>query len=125
MKHEMEHEKDEMEHEMDEMGTRKIERMKFCVGQRAWMDGRDPEATPPLTVRRINLWDGVPRRKVVRSLRHGMAVKVIDTEYFKEEGRWYYRVRRIHSHVRYWRKAGWVPGRFLCGEKPEVLGDLI
>jgi hypothetical protein len=91
---------------------------KFEIGQMVYLDGRDAEASPPLTVRRINLWDGVPRRRVLRGLRHGTRVKVIDRQFYEKEGRWYYRVR--HKM-----KAGWLPGAFLCAERPDVLGDLV
>ena len=96
---------------------------EFEPGQRVWIDGRDVEADPPLTVRRINLWDldpvpGSARGRVLRSLNHGTAVKVMDARFLEGENRWYYRVR-------YRMKAGWVPGRFLCGERPGVLGELV
>ena len=37
----------------------------FTVPGKAFADGRDPEATPRLTVMRINVWDGIPRRQRV------------------------------------------------------------
>ena len=83
-----------------------------------YIDGRDRQASPPLTVKRINLWDGAPRRKVVGKLRHGTRVQVIDRLFFRAERRWYYRVQWL------W-KRGWISAPFLSEGKPEVLGDLV
>jgi hypothetical protein len=40
----------------------------FEVPGIAFVDGQDPDATPPLTVMRINVWDAVPRRQAVCKL---------------------------------------------------------
>jgi hypothetical protein len=84
------------------------------VGAIAYMDGRDPDAQPPLTVYRINLWKEVPRRKVVGTLSHGDRVKIIHRR--EHEGRTYYRVQH-HS------KKGWVSAPFVSNVKHEPIGD--
>lgn len=91
---------------------------EFEVGQTVYLDGRDPEATPPLTVGRINIWDGVLRQRALRQWKHGTRAKVIERRFCAKERRWYYRLR-------YRMKTGWVPGTFLSAEKPGVLGDLV
>jgi len=90
----------------------------FIPGQAVYLDGRDPEASPPLTVKKINLWDEMKRERRLRALPHGTRVRVMARQFHEKEGRWYYRVRR-------WFKTGWVPGSFLCAQKPDVLGDLV
>ena len=90
----------------------------FEVGQTIWLDGRDPRAFPPLTVANIYLWKEVPRLKITGQLRHGTKVKVVETQFYNQESRWYYRISGLL-------KTGWVPGNFLCARKPGVLGDLV
>ena len=82
----------------------------------AYMDGRDFEAKPPLTVMRINLWDGVPRMRVVTTVRHGQQVRVLEKFWEPSEGRYYYLVRR-------WLKLGWVSAPFLNPFRMEPIGD--
>lgn len=84
------------------------------IGETAYMDGRDFQAQPPLTVMTINLWDAVPRRRVVARLQHGTRVRIIDKR--RADGRWYYRVKRG-------RKRGWVSAPFLSAERQEPIGD--
>ena len=90
----------------------------YDVGQNVWLDGRDPEAQPPLTLRQINLWDGVPRRTVQARLQHGTRCVIVASQWCIQEKRWYYYLR-----CRFLR--GWVPAPFLCADKPPVLGDLV
>lgn len=42
------------------------------------MDGRDPEAKPPLTVMRINVWDSPQTRRPRCQLEHGDRVDLRD-----------------------------------------------
>jgi hypothetical protein len=95
-----------------------LPKQMFREGDTVFIDGRDPQAQPPLTVKRINLWDSPQRGKRLRFLSHGTRVQVIRTALYEKDGRWYYRVR-------YRMKAGWLPGSFLSGEQPDVLGDLV
>jgi len=82
----------------------------------AYLDGRDFEAKPPLTVMRINLWDGVPRTCVVATVRHGQRVRVLRREWEESEKRYYYLVWR-------WFKLGWVSAPFLNPFRMEPIGD--
>jgi len=82
----------------------------------AYLDGRDFEAKPPLTVMRINLWDGVPRKFVVATVRHGQRVRVLEKFWEPSEGRYYYLVRR-------WFTLGWVAAPFLSPFRMEPTGD--
>ena len=78
----------------------------------AYMDGRDFEAKPPLTVMRINLWETMARRRVTGCLRHGQRVRVLDRVWMPSEKRYYYLVR-------HWFKSGWVSELFLSLVPPE------
>lgn len=49
----------------------------FVVPGQAYMDGRDPNASPPLTLMLISLWDGVPRSRQVGKIGHGTPVKLL------------------------------------------------
>ena len=82
----------------------------------AYLDGRDPDAKPPLTVMRINLWDSIKRSRVVGRLKHGQRVLVLERVWNLFEERHYYLVRR-------WRARGWVPETFLSAERAEAIGD--
>lgn len=86
------------------------------IGEIAYLDGRDPEAQPPLTVGRINLWDSPARKRVVGRLRHGTKVRILAKE--KAGGRWHYHIQRF-------RKWGWVPEPFLSAEYQEPIGDIV
>jgi len=88
------------------------------VGEQAFMDGRDGAAVPPLTIKRINLWQSVDRRRITGQVRHGARVWVMETRLNSDEGRWYFRVR-------WWWRTGWVPDVFVSAQRREVLGDLV
>lgn len=89
---------------------------KFKVGAAVFLDGRDADAMPPLTIKRINIWDAAERTKVLRMLRHGTRVKVMARKF--DRGRWNYRVR-------YELKPGWIPEAFLSSQKPDILGEFV
>ena len=91
---------------------------RFKVGEQAFIDGRDPQAIPLLTVSKINLWEDTQRQKAVGFLKHGTQVTIIDAEYHIPQKRWYYRVKHLF-------KTGWLPGVFLGKDKPAILGDLV
>ena len=63
--------------------TGKLETSKgiLTVPGPAYMDGRDTEAQPPLTVMSINVWDAVPRRTVTCSLPHGAMVDIAEATF--------------------------------------------
>lgn len=86
------------------------------VGDIAYLDGRDPQAQPPLTVGTINLWNSPSRQRVVGQLRHGTRVRILEKAWAGE--RWHYRIQ-------HWLKSGWVPASFLSRERHEPIGDLV
>ena len=88
----------------------------FSVPGTAFMDGRDPEASPPLTVMCINIWDAVPRQRVVCKLQHGNKVEVLGAKMHNEENRYYFRIRRGPCE-------GWVSEPFVSPEDHEPVGD--
>lgn len=90
----------------------------LLVGGIAYLDGRDPNAQPPLTVGIIQLWNSPDRTQVVGKLRHGTRVRILEKIWRREDDRWYYRIRRVF-------RQGWVSAPFLNAEKPGVLGDLV
>lgn len=87
------------------------------IGEIAYLDGRDPNAQPPLTVGTIQLWDSPDRKRVVARLQHGTKVRILEKAWRRDD-RWYYRVRRVF-------RRGWVPGVFLSAEKPGMVGDVV
>ena len=84
----------------------------------AYLDGRDIFAKPPLTIMRINLWDGVPRKFVVGTVRHGQRVRVVEKQWSESDGQYFYLVRR-------WLKLGWVSAPFLGLVRMEPIGDRV
>jgi hypothetical protein len=88
----------------------------FTIPGTAYLDGRDLEAVPPLTVMNINIWDGVPRQQVVCVLRHGTSVEVLEATSHEAEDRYYFRVRSGSCE-------GWVSEPFLSTEYYAPEGD--
>lgn len=84
----------------------------------AFMDGRDLEANPPLTVMKINIWNSASRSRVVCILRHGTAVKVLEAKWAKDEDRYYLRVKGEGCE-------GWVSDPFVSPYQYEPVGDQI
>lgn len=90
----------------------------FDRGSSGFLDGRDLEASPPLTIRRVRLWDDVPRQRVVGQLPHGTRVRVLDRR--EHDGRTYYQVE-ARGGLR--RRRGWVWSAFLSDRRHEPVGD--
>jgi hypothetical protein len=90
----------------------------FSVPGTAFMDGRDLEAEPPLTIMNINIWNAAHRQRVVCRLQHGTNVEVLDATLYSEEGRYYFQVRSGSCE-------GWVPESFLSPEYQAPVGDQI
>lgn len=91
---------------------------QFSVPGTAYMDGRDEEASPPLTLMNINIWNGVPRQQVTCKLPHGKKVDLANVQYSDSEGRYYF---RVHSGS----CEGWVSEPFLSPSYVEPTGDRI
>ena len=87
--------------------------------ERAYIDGRDPEARPPLTLVRLNVWAELPRRlnRVVGQIKHGKRVWVMERRRCGYEGRDMARIRRGFL-------TGWVPVSWLSYERHEAEGEL-
>lgn len=88
----------------------------FQVPGIAYLDGRDVEAKPPLTIMAINVWDGVPRTKVLCQLQHGDQVDLLEAQYHTPESRWYFLIRKGDCR-------GWLPESFLSDKKHKPVGD--
>jgi len=86
-----------------------------CPGT-AYMDGRDPEADPPLTLMQINIWGQVPRVKTVCRLFHGDEVQVTASKWMASESRYYFQLKKGGCE-------GWVSEPFLSAEPHEPIGD--
>ena len=91
---------------------------RIRVGGTAYIDGRDLEALPPLTLMRINAWDQVPRRTASCRVFHGDEVQVLEAWRSMEEDRYYFRVDGPSCE-------GWVPEPFLGTELYNLVGDPI
>lgn len=91
---------------------------KGCLikGDVAYIDGRDPDAQPPLTVMNVRVWDGVPRTKVICELKHGTEVDILDILYYQPEDRHY-------LHIFGGDCQGWVSEPFLSNTKHKPIGD--
>lgn len=81
----------------------------------AVMDGRDLEASSPTIVTLINIWDAVPRQKVVCTLNHGDTVQLIEAKREDQENRYYFKVKGANCE-------GWVSEPFVSAiEAPPTL----
>lgn len=81
----------------------------FSIPGTATLDGRNPETSEAVTIMSINIWDGVPRHRVVCKLDHGAQVDLLAAQWSDEESRTYFQVR---SGV----CEGWVSESFLSLE---------
>lgn len=88
----------------------------LSVPGNAFMDGRDLEAQPALTVMNISIWNAVPRQRVVCKVRHGTSVQVHQMRYYSSEGLNYFLAQSGDC-------KGWVSEPFLAREKHEPIGD--
>jgi len=88
----------------------------FVVPGTAYMDGRDLQASPPLTVMNINVWEGVPRQNRVCSLQHGTKVELLEAQFYSGEQRYYFRVQSGYCE-------GWVPESFVSNKRHRAVGD--
>lgn len=98
--------------------TQKEERIPVGRSRIAYIDGRDPEGKPPYTLLMINVWDGVPRRKVRCRLSHGDKVNVVTARWYIEEKRYYFEIED-------WPCNGWISEPFLSRNKEDPVGDII
>ena len=57
----------------------------LIVPGKAFIDGRDLEAKPVLTIMQINIWGEVPRGKIVCKLEHGSEVQLLEAQNYAPE----------------------------------------
>ena len=88
----------------------------FTVPGSAFINGRDRQAMPPLTVMRVNVWDAVPPRQAICRVPHGATVKLLREQYVSSEERFYFLVDGGPC-------KGWVADSFLSAKKTPILGD--
>jgi hypothetical protein len=93
----------------------KTEKGVFSVPGTAFMDGRDLEASPPLTVMAISVWETTSRRARSCTLPHGAPVSLARWERVASEDRIYFRVVTEKCE-------GWVPEVFLSTRRERVVG---
>jgi hypothetical protein len=82
----------------------------------AYMDGRDLEANPPVTVMNINVWDSPQRSEVACQIEHGTPVDVLELEENEAEHRGYLKVKSSDCE-------GWVPISFVNPKEHEPEGE--
>lgn len=99
-------------------GVVETTRGTFTIPGQAWTDGRDLEATPPLTVESINVWDAALRSTVVCRVQHGQQVETLAAERNNAEGRWYLKIRRGSCE-------GWLPEDWLNKQRHPAVGDRV
>jgi hypothetical protein len=88
----------------------------YKITDRAYIDGRDLDASPVLTIMEISLWDDVPRTRTVCKVAHASQIELLDVQYFDEEARYYFFVRGDGCE-------GWLSENFLSTEAHEPVGD--
>jgi hypothetical protein len=93
-----------------------LESFTFTVPGPAFIDGRDLAAKPPLTVNKINLWNGPNQAKIVGYLWHGTAVEIRDVA----QGEQY-----LFFKVRFGTRSGWVSENMLSDRDYATVGEVI
>jgi hypothetical protein len=84
----------------------------------AYLDGRDTEAQPPLTIMNINIWDSAARSRPVCQRGHGSRVDIIAARVDVDEDRYYFHVKSIGCE-------GWLPESFISAEYQPVVGEAL
>lgn len=96
--------------------TVKTDKGDFLVPGRAFLDGRDQEAQPPLTVMQIRVWESPARTHSICTAEHGTQVELLEVQRSVEEERFYFRVRAPNCE-------GWLPDVFLSLKKQPPVGN--
>ena len=81
----------------------------------AYMDGRDLEADPPVTVMNIDVWDSPQQSEAVCQMEHGTPVEVLALENLADH--------REYIQVRSSDCEGWVPLSFVSPKQHEPEGE--
>jgi hypothetical protein len=88
----------------------------LIVPGKAFIDGRDLEAKPVLTIMQINIWGEVPRGKIACKLEHGSEVQLLEAQNYAPESRYYFLLQSGSCE-------GWLSENFLSTAKQEPIGD--
>lgn len=93
----------------------------FVIPGTGFIDGRDLEANPPLTIMEVKIWDGVGRlRHALCKLPHGAQVKILDVKQDPDfDYTWY------HFQIQSDSCKGWVTWWFVNTEKYAPIGERI
>lgn len=93
----------------------------FLVPGNGFIDGRDVDAVPALTIMEVRVWDGVGLgRRAVCKIPHGTVVQLLDVKQDPDvSSQWY------HFQVQSGSCRGWVTWWFVSTEKYEPIGDRI
>jgi hypothetical protein len=93
----------------------KTEKGVFVVPGAAYVDGRDLEASPPLTVMKVNAWESPQRLKRACTIGHGQTVKLLAAERVASDDRHYFKVAAKGCE-------GWLPETFLSLKRERAVG---
>lgn len=90
----------------------------LTIGQPAFIDGRDLDARPPLTVMAVNIWGNMPRTRIVCQLAHGSHIDIVSVKFYAPENRHYFLIRRDDCQ-------GWLTEGLLSNRCNEPIGEEI
>lgn len=105
----------------NESRTVSTQKGTFLIPGNGFIDGRDVDAVPALTIMEVRVWDGVDAgRRTGCKIPHGTAVQILDVKQDPDVGsQWY------HFQVQSGSCRGWVTWWFVSTEKYEPIGDRI
>jgi hypothetical protein len=88
----------------------------FAVPGRAFLDGSQPEARPPVTAMLVPLLQSAVSIATVCQVEHGTQVDLLEVQRDVEKKRYYFRVRALTCD-------GWVPESALATRKVPPIGN--
>ena len=86
----------------------------FEIPGQGFIDGRDTNAQPPLTLMNVNVWSSTGKNRISCKLRHGTAVEIIDHKSLSGE---------IFFEIMKGNCKGWITSNFLSDKYYEPIGD--
>lgn len=94
-----------------------IKKGDITVPGTAYLDGRDPDAQPPLTIMKINVWEtySTSSSVLVCDLPHGQKVDVLDVA--ELDGRFWFQIDDGNGCI------GWLLDSLIGAELTEPIGD--
>jgi hypothetical protein len=93
-------------------------KVKISIPGVAYLDGRDFQAKPPLTVMTINLFSTYRHTRAIGRLKHGDKVRVEQAHYIAKEGKYWVKVSKDGA-------SGWLSWMFLNTRRTEPVGDRV